>query len=97
MHISAVDALKECNGVPKNPVKVAVAEDWKHKLHSDRQVKSNDDSPTIGILLCESKNQVVAQYSVEGMTKPMGISEYELSEALSQRLQACRLEREESH
>jgi hypothetical protein len=53
------------------------------------------DSPTIGILLCESKNQIVAQYAVEGIAKPMGISEYELSEALSQRLQSYRLEQED--
>ena len=33
-----------------------------------------------------TKNEVVAQYAVEGMTKPMGISEYELGEALTQYL-----------
>jgi hypothetical protein len=52
----------------------------------DRQLKVSEDNPTVGILLCESKNKVVAQYAVDGMVKPMGISEYELSKALSQRL-----------
>lgn len=52
----------------------------------DREVKSADDSATIGILLCETKNEIVAQYSVDGMTKPMGISQYELSQALTNRL-----------
>ena len=52
----------------------------------DREVKHKDDNPTIGILLCESKNEIVAQYSVDGMTKPMGISQYELSKMLTKKL-----------
>ena len=47
----------------------------------DRQVKTKEDNPTIGILLCETDDKVVAQYVVDGMTKPMGISQYELGEA----------------
>jgi predicted nuclease of restriction endonuclease-like (RecB) superfamily len=62
----------------------------------DRQLKVSEDNPTVGILLCESKNKVVAQYAVDGMVKPMGISEYELSKALSQRLQTCRAEQAET-
>ena len=64
----------------------------------DREVKSADDGSTIGILLCETKNEIVAQYSVDGMTKPMGISQYELSKALTNRLKQfennLKLERE---
>ena len=52
----------------------------------DRQVKSSEDQSSIGILLCETKNEVVAQFAVDGMTKPMGISEYELSRALTHKL-----------
>ena len=52
----------------------------------DREVKHKDDNPTIGILLCGAKNEIVAQYSVDGMTKPMGISEFELSKMLTQKL-----------
>ncbi|MDF1759563.1 MAG: PDDEXK nuclease domain-containing protein [Coxiellaceae bacterium] len=52
----------------------------------DQQIKKDTDNPTIGILLCETKNKIVAQYAVDGMTKPMGISQYELSEALTQRI-----------
>ena len=52
----------------------------------------------LGILLCETKNEIVAQYSVDGMTKPMGISQYELSKALTNRLKQfennLKLERE---
>ena len=52
----------------------------------DREVKHKDDNPTIGILLCGAKNEIVAQYSVDGMTKPMGISEFELSKMLTKKL-----------
>ena len=52
----------------------------------DREIKHKDDNPTIGILLCGAKNEIVAQYSVDGMTKPMGISEFELSKMLTQKL-----------
>jgi len=52
----------------------------------DRLVKLPEDNPTIGIVLCESKDEIVAQYAVDGMTKPMGISEYELGKALTQHL-----------
>lgn len=59
----------------------------------DREVKSIDDNATIGILLCETKNEVIAQYSVDGMTKPMGISQYELSKALTNRLKQVELDK----
>lgn len=51
-----------------------------------RQIKTVIDNQTIGILLCETKNEIVAQYAVDGMTKPMGISEYELSRVLTAKL-----------
>jgi hypothetical protein len=42
---------------------------------------------TIGILLCKSKNEVVAEYSLKGTQSPIGISQYELGKALTQHLQ----------
>ena len=44
----------------------------------DRQIKTPQDGPTIGLLLCKSKNKVVAEYSLENFCKPIGISSYEL-------------------
>lgn len=44
----------------------------------DAQVKAADDKPTIGLLLCRSKNSVVAQYAVNGIDKPIGIAEFDL-------------------
>ncbi|MBO1268702.1 PDDEXK nuclease domain-containing protein [Arthrobacter cavernae] len=36
-----------------------------------------DDQPTIGLLLCKTKNNVVAEYSLRGFSKPIGIAEWE--------------------
>lgn len=41
-------------------------------------VKRPDDNPTIGLLICKSKDNTIAQYALEGSTQPIGISEYEL-------------------
>ncbi|SEA10528.1 PDDEXK nuclease domain-containing protein [Acidovorax soli] len=53
----------------------------------DRQVKSDHDNPTIGLLLCKSKNKVVAEYALGDKTQPMGIAEYKLLESLPAELQ----------
>ena len=41
-------------------------------------LKRPDDNPTIGLLICKSKDNTMAQYALEGSTQPIGISEYEL-------------------
>ena len=48
----------------------------------DAQIKSPDDKPTIGLLLCKTKNRFVAEYSLSGIDKPMGVAEYQLVRAL---------------
>ncbi len=53
----------------------------------DRQVKSEQDNPTIGLLLCKSKNQVVAEYALGDKSQPMGIAEYKLMASLPEPLQ----------
>jgi predicted nuclease of restriction endonuclease-like (RecB) superfamily len=53
----------------------------------DRQVKSEHDNPTIGLLLCKSKNKVVAEYALSDKTQPMGIAEFKLLESLPAELQ----------
>lgn len=53
----------------------------------DRQVKSEHDNPTIGLLLCKSKNKIVAEYALGDKTQPMGIAEYKLLESLPEPLQ----------
>lgn len=41
-------------------------------------LKKEGDNPTIGLLICKSKDDVVAQYSLESSAVPIGISEYDL-------------------
>ncbi|MES2933813.1 MAG: PDDEXK nuclease domain-containing protein, partial [Pseudomonadota bacterium] len=42
----------------------------------DRQVKSEHDNPPIGLLLCKSKNKIVAEYALGDKNQPKGIAEY---------------------
>ncbi len=44
----------------------------------DAQVKSAEDQPTIGLLLCRENNRLVAEYALRGMAKPIGVAEYQL-------------------
>lgn len=53
----------------------------------DRQIKSEQDNPTIGLLLCKSKNKIVAEYALSDKSQPMGIAEYNLLESLPEELQ----------
>lgn len=52
----------------------------------DEQLRSDQDEPTIGILLCKSRNKVVVEYALSDIYKPMGVSEYELTQALPDNL-----------
>lgn len=48
----------------------------------DDLVKHPTDQPSIGLILCKSKNNVLAEYTLRDMTKPIGLAEYRLTEAL---------------
>ena len=53
----------------------------------DAQIKHPQDAPTIGLLLCKSKNKVVAEYALRDNTRPIGVAEYQLVESLPPELQ----------
>jgi len=53
----------------------------------DAQVKHPQDGPTIGLLLCRSKNKVVAEYALRNNAQPLGVAEYQLLESLPAELQ----------
>lgn len=40
------------------------------------------DNPTIGLLLCQNKDQIMAEYALRDIHKPIGITDYELGQAL---------------
>ena len=44
--------------------------------------KKPTDNPTIGLLICKTKNNVMAQYALESTNQPIGISEYQLSQLM---------------
>jgi len=49
--------------------------------------RSGNGGPTIGLLLCKSKNKVVAEYALRNNAQPLGIAEYQLVESLPAELQ----------
>ncbi len=54
---------------------------------ADDLLRHPDDQPSIGLILCKSRNKVVAEYALRDMSKPIGVSAYQLTEALPERLQ----------
>jgi YhcG PDDEXK nuclease domain len=53
----------------------------------DDQLRHKDDKPTIGIILCKGRNEVVVEYSLRDTNKPMGVAQYKVSPSLPLRLQ----------
>ena len=47
-------------------------------------LKTDNDNPSIGLILCKDKDRLTANYSLQGINKPIGISSYELSNLLPQ-------------
>jgi predicted nuclease of restriction endonuclease-like (RecB) superfamily len=48
----------------------------------DGEIKSDRDNPTIGILICKSKNNTVVEYALKDIEKPLGVSEYKITDIL---------------
>ncbi len=54
----------------------------------DDLLKHTSDQPTIGLILCQEKNRILAEYSLRDIQKPIGVSEYELTRALPDNLKS---------
>lgn len=54
----------------------------------DDQLRHEADQPTIGLILCQQPNRVLAEYTLRGMNKPIGVSGYQLTRALPETLQS---------
>jgi len=52
----------------------------------DSLLKSETDHPTIGILLCRDKNKIETEFALRDINKPMGVSEFNLTESLPENL-----------
>jgi predicted nuclease of restriction endonuclease-like (RecB) superfamily len=48
----------------------------------DEQLKTEQDAPSIGLLLCKSRNKIIAEYALRDNSKPIGVAEYQLAQAL---------------
>jgi hypothetical protein len=48
--------------------------------------KKSTDNPTIGLLICKTKNNIMAQYALESTNQPIGISEYQLSQLMPENM-----------
>ena len=55
----------------------------------DDVLKTEADAPSIGLILCQDKNQIEAEYTLRGNARPIGISEYELTRSLPQDLKSA--------
>ncbi|WP_339870382.1 PDDEXK nuclease domain-containing protein [uncultured Algoriphagus sp.] len=54
----------------------------------DSLLKADGDKPTIGILLCRDKNNIEAEFALRDINKPMGVSEFQLTEVLPENLKS---------
>lgn len=52
----------------------------------DELVKEPNDNPTIGLLLCNHKNDIIAKYTLRYINKPVGVSEYQIKDLLQEEL-----------
>lgn len=52
----------------------------------DEQLRHPSDQPSIGLILCKSRNRLVVEYALRGTARPMGVAEYQLTSSLPQQL-----------
>jgi len=46
----------------------------------DDMLKHETDNPSIGIMLCKTRDKLTAEYALKDINKPIGVSEYKLSD-----------------
>jgi predicted nuclease of restriction endonuclease-like (RecB) superfamily len=54
----------------------------------DDKLKHENDQPTIGLILCQDKDKVLAEYALRDIHKPIGVSDYELTRTLPDNLKS---------
>ncbi|MFN5853386.1 MAG: YhcG family protein [Pirellulaceae bacterium] len=52
----------------------------------DRQVRQDDENPSIGIILCKEKNRTIVEYALHDANKPIGVATYEITRTLPKEL-----------
>ncbi len=52
----------------------------------DEKVKLEDENPSIGIILCAKKDNIIVEYAIKSTKKPIGVAEYYLTKRLPKEL-----------
>ena len=52
----------------------------------DRQVRQEDENPSIGIILCKEKSRTIVEYALHDAKKPIGVATYEITKTLPKEL-----------
>jgi predicted nuclease of restriction endonuclease-like (RecB) superfamily len=52
----------------------------------DRQVRQEDENPSIGIILCKEKSRTIVEYALHDARKPIGVATYEITKTLPKAL-----------
>ncbi len=52
----------------------------------DRQVRQEDENPSIGIILCKEKSRTIVEYALHDARKPIGVATYEITKTLPREL-----------
>ena len=52
----------------------------------DRQVRQEDENPSIGIILCKEKSRTIVEYALHDANKPIGVATYEITRTLPKEL-----------
>jgi YHS domain-containing protein len=53
----------------------------------DDLMRSSGDAPTIGLILCKDRDRTDVEYALRGMSQPLGVSQFELSNVLPSELE----------
>ena len=54
----------------------------------DDKLKTGNENPTIGLLLCREKNKIEAEYALRGISQPIGVAEYQLTKAVPENIKS---------
>ena len=55
----------------------------------DDHLRAKDDAPSIGLILCQKKDQILAEYTLRGVDRLIGVSDYQLTRALPKNLKSA--------
>ena len=70
------------------PTKLKPAPSSRRNFVVDDMLKQKEDNATLGILICKQRNEIITEYALRGINKPIGISEYQFTASLPENLKS---------